>query len=389
MPYNGVGIFQRAIASWVGDKNNGIDITASRFDSEDNDFASGLSNCLTKDGQQIPTARIKFNVGIGVNVGSASTPSISVIGDTGTGFFQPTSGQVSFAAVGSQIVDFTSAGIVLHGSASGTATLGVKSTAGTVNFTLPVTNGTNGQLMQTDGAGNTSWVNVTSGSGTVNSGTSGQLSYYASSTNAVSGNANANIANGALTLGVASSVLGSLVLSGSTSGTTTINPNVTASGTLTLPAATDTLIGKATTDTLTNKTYDTAGTGNTFKINGTSITAISGNTAKVATTTGSLTSGHLASFDASGNIQDSGSSVPLITPLGVGSIILAKGQVSTAYASGATETGSNLICVLFPGDTTSADHGIATTDSPTGTWKTLMQIPTSNPGLVSLWQRIS
>lgn len=60
--------------------------------------------------------------------------------------------------------------------------------------------------------------------------------------------------------------------------------------------------------TLTNKTLDTAGSGNVFKIAGTQITAISGNTAKVATTFGSLTSGNLASFDASGNVQDSGAS---------------------------------------------------------------------------------
>jgi hypothetical protein len=44
-----------------------------------------------------------------------------------------------------------------------------------------------------------------------------------------------------------------LYLNGSTSGTTTLTPSATASGTLTLPSATDTLVGKATTDTLTNK----------------------------------------------------------------------------------------------------------------------------------------
>lgn len=44
-----------------------------------------------------------------------------------------------------------------------------------------------------------------------------------------------------------------LALSGSSSGKTTINVAATASGTLTLPSATDTLVGKATTDTLTNK----------------------------------------------------------------------------------------------------------------------------------------
>lgn len=45
---------------------------------------------------------------------------------------------------------------------------------------------------------------------------------------------------------------------GSTSGTTTLKGNPIASGTLTLPAATDTLVGRATTDTLTNKSINGA-----------------------------------------------------------------------------------------------------------------------------------
>jgi hypothetical protein len=45
-----------------------------------------------------------------------------------------------------------------------------------------------------------------------------------------------------------------ITFNGSTSGTTILKASATASGTLTLPAATDTLTGKATTDTLTNKT---------------------------------------------------------------------------------------------------------------------------------------
>lgn len=47
---------------------------------------------------------------------------------------------------------------------------------------------------------------------------------------------------------------GKLSLSGSGSGNTVLNASATASGTLTLPAATDTLVGKATIDVLTNKT---------------------------------------------------------------------------------------------------------------------------------------
>ena len=69
--------------------------------------------------------------------------------------------------------------------------------------------------------------------------------------------------------------VGTLILNGGT-GSTTLNASAVASGTLTLPAATDTLVGKATTDDFTNKTFDTAATGNVLKINGTTVNAVTG-----------------------------------------------------------------------------------------------------------------
>jgi hypothetical protein len=79
-----------------------------------------------------------------------------------------------------------------------------------------------------------------------------------------------------LTVGAAG-VTGQTQYMGSTSGSISVQaPAVAGANTLTWPAATDTLIGKATTDTLTNKTYDTAGTGNVFKINGTTVNAVTG-----------------------------------------------------------------------------------------------------------------
>lgn len=57
MPYNGVGIFTR-VYSWVSDAANGLFIDATRTDTDSDDIANGLSNCVTRDGQSPPTADI-------------------------------------------------------------------------------------------------------------------------------------------------------------------------------------------------------------------------------------------------------------------------------------------------------------------------------------------
>lgn len=65
--------------------------------------------------------------------------------------------------------------------------------------------------------------------------------------------ASVQIVTGLKTFGAAGAV-SKLAVAGNTSGSTILDASAVASGTLTLPAATDTLVGKATTDTLTNKT---------------------------------------------------------------------------------------------------------------------------------------
>jgi hypothetical protein len=57
---------------------------------------------------------------------------------------------------------------------------------------------------------------------------------------------------------------------------TLLAPEPTQDVTVTLPNATDTLVGKATTDTFTNKTFDTGDTGNTFQIQNNTINSYSG-----------------------------------------------------------------------------------------------------------------
>lgn len=120
--------------------------------------------------------------------------------------------------------------------------------------------------------------------GTINSATGGQLTWYASTGTTLSGNSSLNMSGGALTIGISGSTAGTLLLASSSSGAATLAAPATGSGVMTVPAATDTLVGKATTDTLTNKTYNTAGTGNVFQINGNGITAVSGTGSTVVLT---------------------------------------------------------------------------------------------------------
>jgi len=60
MPFDGSGNFNR-VMNWVNDALANIKILATRHDSEDDNFAAGLSNCITKDGQSQPTANIPMN----------------------------------------------------------------------------------------------------------------------------------------------------------------------------------------------------------------------------------------------------------------------------------------------------------------------------------------
>ena len=60
MAFNGLGTFLRAY-NWQTDAANGIKVDASRMDGEFDNFATGLSTCITKDGQTTVTANIPMN----------------------------------------------------------------------------------------------------------------------------------------------------------------------------------------------------------------------------------------------------------------------------------------------------------------------------------------
>lgn len=271
MPFNGNGVFTNPY-NWENDAANGIDILASRMNTQDGGIASGLSNVICKDGQQTTTAIIPFSGGgISLAAGTLLAPSCSIIGDSDTGFAQVSgAGTMAFISNGSKIVTFSGTG--MNGPIGGT----------------------------TPGAGSFTTITGTSSA----------------------------------TLGANSGTIGSLKLNGSTSGVTTVVPNVAAgSGTLTLPVATDTLVGKATTDTLTNKTLDTAGTGNVLKVNGTAISAVTGTGAAVLATSPTLTTAALGNSTATTQAStDSSTKV-----------------ATTAFANPSTTLGSTAGSVTLPG----------------------------------------
>jgi len=57
---------------WVGDASVGIGIEAGRHDTQDNDFATGINTCLTKDGQNAATADLPMGGFKHTNVATAT-----------------------------------------------------------------------------------------------------------------------------------------------------------------------------------------------------------------------------------------------------------------------------------------------------------------------------
>jgi hypothetical protein len=152
---------------------------------------------------------------------------------------------------------------------------------------------------------------------------------------------NTETVTGVKTFGSAGAV-GRLKLAGTTSGSTVLDASAVASGTLTLPAATDTLVGKATTDTLTNKTFNTAGTGNVFQINGTGITAVTGSGSVVLATSPTLVTPTIGVATAT-----TINKVTLTTPATGSTLTVADGKTLTANNS-LTLAGTDSTTMTFP-----------------------------------------
>src|SRR5207253_2839008 len=79
MPFNGSGVFNR-VYLWANDAASHINIRSDRMDTEDNGFAAGLTDCVTRDGQSpwlanLPAGGFKLT---GLANGSSSTDSAAL-----------------------------------------------------------------------------------------------------------------------------------------------------------------------------------------------------------------------------------------------------------------------------------------------------------------------
>jgi len=264
--------------------------------------ASPTAVALPSCGSAANALTYTSGVGFGCNtisgsgtVNSGTINQMAYYGATGTAVSGNPNVTISTAAMRLGVSGSTAGTLLLSGSTSGTVTLAAQATAGTPTVTFGTNSGTPA---------------VTVSSPLALSTTTGNLSITGNTGTVLAGSGPAFTATPIL--GVGGTTAGTLTFSGITSGNTVLQSQNAATGVLTLPAATDTLIAKNTTDTLTNKTYDTAATGNSFSINGVAVTANTG-TGAVAraaspTFTGTLTAATLVATTFNGNTWTAGTS---------------------------------------------------------------------------------
>lgn len=126
MAFNGSGVFVLPY-NWENDAASGINIRADRMDGQDGAIATGLSTCITKDGQQTLTANIPFSNFKILNLGNATAATDSINAGqvrSGITMWCGTSSGTNIVTVSSAVFPVTSlaAGLTLRFSLGGTNT---------------------------------------------------------------------------------------------------------------------------------------------------------------------------------------------------------------------------------------------------------------------------
>ena len=323
------GVYSRYF-SWTNDANNNIDINAGRMDTEDNGFATGLSTCLLKDGSQTVTNNIPFAGFRLTNVGASQALTDA-----------PQSAQVQNQAF--QIVS----------SVAGTNTI----TGNTVpSFATYAT----GQVFRFIPA------NTITGAATLNL---NGISAVSIKKRARSGLV--NVAAFDITTGVMVQVM--------YDGTYFVLDNIGFGG-----AAVENLNTVIVDDGSGNLTI---GAG---QVTDAMLAAVSGSGSVVLATSptlitpalGTPASGVLTNCTgtASGLTAGNVTNFPLMTALGVGSIILAYSNSTSAGSQHASS-------FIQPINITNAGGLASSGDSISGTWQAMMSV--ANTSYVTIWQRVA
>lgn len=108
MPFSGTGVFNR-LYSWASDAAANLKISSSRMDAEFNGIATGLTNCMTRDGQSPATANIPMGGFKLTGLANATLSTDALPYGQADGRYQPLGSYAALAGNAAQTFDVANA----------------------------------------------------------------------------------------------------------------------------------------------------------------------------------------------------------------------------------------------------------------------------------------